>query len=96
DDVSAKITASEIIVSNDSDEPVYVFAVGKTIQPLILWAPSLQDEQRVGAHQKRTFARDASVIADKESRATVYWWVSVVKNGVAEPGPIQSFDVSVP
>jgi hypothetical protein len=87
--VSATVSAPELTIQNQTDEPIYSFTVGRQMAALINWAPSVGGEGIAAGGEKHLQYEDLLRSKGGEE-AIVYWWNAVRGDGERVPGEIQS------
>lgn len=95
DEVSVQSSGETLVIENDTDEDVYFFAVGATIAPLILWAPSIEESNRVAKDGSRSVSFQNIMLDENETEILFYWWNAIEVNGEQTNGNIQTMRVKI-
>lgn len=95
DEVKAEVVGETLVIENGTDEDIYFFAVGATIAPLILWAPLVEEENKVAKESSRSVAFQDISMDDNESEILLYWWNAIDANGELTNGNIQTMRVKI-
>lgn len=93
--VSAEVVGETLVIENGTDENVYFFAVGATIAPLILWAPSIGEENKVANDGARSVSLQDIMLDENEAEILFYWWNAIDANGELTNGNIQTMRVKI-
>ena len=88
--VTATLTGDEMVVANNTAEPIYQRIFPSEILPFIEWAPcwypeQCPDEKPIAAGKSQTFSLKAIQERDTEA-ITIFWWPL--------PGPQTGIDIN--
>ena len=85
--VEVRATGSSIVMSNDLNQRIYYFMVGRNLSVLIDWVPQLVEEQSVSPGRSVSVPyEDIMMDPAGETQVGVSWWTAVVRDGKGVPG----------
>lgn len=92
--VTASATPPTLTVTNQTENTVYTFVVGREAAAQINWSPDVKGDGLPPGEQRRIRYADIFKSASEEE-AIVYWWTAVTHDGERVPGSLHTIVVAL-
>ena len=98
--VTAAVDGKMLVITNNSEKPIYHFIFPTDFLPVIEWAPCITPESCPAEHridsgdEKRIALR--TIVREQTESITVFWWTYLEKLPGATVPPLEMVEIIVP